>query len=136
MIPEVIKQWDDKKHLLEEYFKTTIQDEYAGSYKSILEKVITYVITNKDEYEYNAKGITEIDDGDYQGTKIFLIPLDTYQPSASDYLITNTYYGSCSGCDTLQAISYKTEEVPNEEELKEYMLLALHLVQKMKYITE
>ena len=137
MIQEVVKQWDENKHKLEEYFRTTKQEEYSGSYKSILQKIIELVVTGKDEYnKYDATKITVVDDGDYQGTQLFLIPTDTYQPSVEDYLITHTYYGSCSGCDTLQAISSYEDDLPTEEQVKEYMTLALHLVQKMKRITD
>lgn len=137
MIQEVIKQWDENKHKLEEYFRTTKQEEYSGSYKSILQKIIQLVVTEKDEYnKYDATKITVVDDGHYQGTQIFLIPTDTYQPSVEDYLITHTYYGSCSGCDTLQSICSYEDGLPTEEQVKEYMTLALHLVQKMKRITD
>jgi len=137
MIQEVIKQWDENKHKLEEYFRTTKQEEYSGSYKSILQKVIELVVTEKDEYnKYDATKITVVDDGYYQGTQLFLIPTDTYQPSVEDYLITHTYYGSCSGCDTLQSISSYEDDLPTEEQVKEYMTLALHLVQKMKRIAD
>ena len=78
-----------------------------------------------------------IDDGDYQGTQIFVIHLDKYQPDESDYVVTNTYYGSCSGCDTLQAISeYDYDEKPDENQIKDYMELALHLLQKCKWLGE
>jgi hypothetical protein len=58
--------------------------------------------------------MTVIDDGDYQGTQIFIIPTDTYQPSVKDYVMTDTYYGSCSGCDTLQAISGYDYALPTD----------------------
>lgn len=137
MIQEVIKQWDKNKHKLENYFRTTKQEEYSHSYKSILQKIIELVVTEKDEYnKYDANKITVVDDGDYQGTKIFLIPTDTYQPSIEDYLITHTYYGSCSGCDTLNGISSYDDDFPTEDQVKDYMTLALHLVQRMKRITD
>ena len=136
MIQSVVKQWEENKHKLEEYFKTTKQEEYSSSYKTILQKIIELVVTEKDEYnKYDATKITVVDDGDYQGTQIFLIPTNTYQPSVEDYLLTDTYYGSCSGCDTLQAICSYEDDLPTEEQVKEYMTLALHLVQKMRYIT-
>jgi len=49
--------------------------------------------------------------------------------------VTDTYYGSCSGCDTLQAISDYDDGRPSELQLKEYMALALHLVQKMRWLS-
>lgn len=137
MIKEVIKQWEENKHKLDEYFRTARQEEYSGSYKQILQKIIELVVTKKDDYDnYDANKITVVDDGDYQGTQIFLIPTDTYQPSVEDYLITHTYYGSCSGCDTLQAINSYEDGVASESQVAEYMTLALHLVQKMKRITD
>jgi hypothetical protein len=136
MIQSVVKQWEENKHKLEEYFKTTKQEEYSSSYKTILQKIIELVVTEKDEYnKYDATKITVVDDGDYQGTQIFLIPPDTYQPIVEDYLLTDTYYGSCSGCDTLQGICSYEDDLPTEEQVIEYMTLALHLVQKMRYIT-
>lgn len=47
--------------------------------------------------------VHEIDDGDYQGTLIYLIPFNSYQPDPEDYLMTFAWYGSCSGCDALQS---------------------------------
>lgn len=126
MIQEIIKQWEDNKGKLEEYFRTTKQDEY-DEYSKIVKKIFEVVI---DGYQPNR--ITTVDDGDYQGTQIFLIPKDTYQPSADEYLITHTYYGSCSGCDTLQAICGYNYNLPDEEQIKQYMTLALHLVQKIQ----
>jgi hypothetical protein len=52
-----------------------------------------------------------------------------------DYVMTDTYYGSCSGCDTLQAISSYDDDLPNDEQVRDYMMLALHLVQKIKRLS-
>lgn len=137
MIQELVKQWNENNHKLEEYFRTTKQGEYSGCYKLILQKVIELVVTEKDEYtKYDATKITVVDDGHYKGTQLFLIPTDAYQPCIEDYLITHTYYGSCSGCDTLQGICNYENDLPTEKQVKEYMTLALHLVQKMKRITD
>lgn len=131
MIPEIIKKWNENKYKLEEYFRNTEQI-YYNNYLDILEKIIELVLEN----EYDANKITMIDDGDYQGTQIFLIPRKTYQPTIEDYLITHTYYGSCIGCDTLQAIHRYKEEYPTEQQIKDYMQLALHLLQKMKKLED
>ena len=48
--------------------------------------------------------ITVVDNGDYQGTQLFLIPFSTYQPSAHEYLMTHIGYGSCSCCDAMQRV--------------------------------
>ena len=80
--------------------------------------------------------MTVIDNGDYQGTQIFLIPLDVYQLDVNQYVYTNTYYGSCSGCDTLHAIFWRYDETPNEKQIIDLMQLALHLLQKCKMLEE
>ena len=59
----------------------------------------------KNSYEeWDTDNITVIDNGDYQGTLLFVIPNTNYQPSECDYLITFAGYGSCSGCDSLLSI--------------------------------
>lgn len=71
------------------------------------ENLVTMAFGNIFESEtikLNLTDIHVIDDGEYQGTFIYLIPFDCYQPSCDEYLMTYVYYGSCSGCDTLQAI--------------------------------
>ena len=133
MITEIIEQWEQNKSKLKNYFETTTQNEY-NQYKIILKK--TFELCFK---EYDHKKITEIDNGDYQGTLIFLIPEDTYQPRERNYLFTSVSYGSCSGCDTLQRIindSDDYDELPNEKQVTEYMTLALHMVQKLKRLDE
>jgi len=135
MIKAIIQKWEENKSNLEEYFRNTEQDEY-GDYETIVKKIFELVIN----YDHNAyenfavDKMTVIDNGDYQGTQIFIIPKDTYQPDADDYIVTHTYYGSCSGCDTLQDIGNCSDEKPNDEQVSEYMTLALHLVQKMKWL--
>jgi hypothetical protein len=132
MITELVKQWEENKHKLEEYFKTTKQDEYSR-YEAIVKKIFELCIPKATTYSgWDLDRMTVIDDGDYQGTQIFIVPTDTYQPSVEDYVMTDTYYGSCSGCDTLQAIIEYDYELPTDEQVKEYMTLALHLVQKLK----
>lgn len=57
--------------------------------------------------------IHQIDDGDYQGTLIFVIGAGGYQPSR--YWYVKVGYGSCSGCDTLQAIRGYEDDAPTKE---------------------
>jgi hypothetical protein len=98
-------------------------------------KLFEICFTNADDYSgFDIDKMRVIDDGHYQGTKIFIIPKDTYQPSINDYITTHTYYGSCSGCDTLQSICEYDEGLPTEEQVKRYMTLALHLVQKLRWL--
>lgn len=141
MIKEIVTKWENNKSKLEDWFKSV---NSSIDYKDIVEKIIELVINDsEDNYDhYNVNKMTIIDNGDYQGTQIFIIPRNRYQPSIDEYIVTHTYYGSCSGCDTLAAINdcFHYDDDNNikvlESQLKDYMTLALHLVQKMKYLED
>ena len=47
MIQELVKQWEENKHELENYFRTTRQEEYASSYKQILKKIFLSRFANR-----------------------------------------------------------------------------------------
>lgn len=105
-------------------------------YDDFVQMVVEHIL-NPGCYDYerwDAKNITEIDNGDCQGTLLYLIPRDTYQPSERDYLMTYAGYGSCSGCDTLEYIrsmSNYDEQTPTADQIKCYMLLCKDLVTSM-----
>ena len=61
--------------------------------------------------DWDCDNIKCIDDGDYQGTQLYLIPKNTYQPEEYEYLMTYVGYGSCSGCDTLLSIQYEENNI-------------------------
>lgn len=97
------------------------------SYRDLVKMLFLHVYNSyaKDYQTLNVEHITEIDDGDYQGTLVFLIPFDTYQPDEGDYLMTYVGYGSCSGCDTLQHIQSNGSwgEKPNESQVNDLLTL-------------
>lgn len=102
-----------------------IEDVDALCYKDLVKLAFDKIFNTGKERSYselilNTNHITEIDDGDYQGTLVYLIPFDTYQPSEGDYLMTYVGYGSCSGCDTLQDIQscYHDREMQNKDLLE------------------
>ena len=130
MNKEIINNWYLHKDELENYFRTTKQEKY-DSYEKLVKLIVKYFLP-----DYNSEKITVIDDGDYQGTQIFIIPENAYQPYITEYLYTHTYYGSCSGCDTLLGISEYEVGLPTEEQVKDYMTLCLHLIQKLKPLTD
>lgn len=130
MIKPIIKQWDANKHKLEKYFETTKQKDY-NSYEKIVVKLFELVIEG-----FDIPKMTVINHGTYHGTEIFIIPRKVYQPDIEDYLITDNYYGSCSGDDTLLGILDYEEGIPTAEQVQEYMTLALHLTQKMRWLKE
>jgi hypothetical protein len=92
------------------------------------------ILNQGDRYgEPDPTRIHQIDDGDYQGTLLFVIAASGYQPS--DYWYVKVGYGSCSGCDTLQAIDGYggySDEAPSKDQVDDYMTLALHIIQGLK----
>lgn len=116
-----------KKPDLEAKFRESHPSDYVDIVKAVVEAVTT------DEYnDIDPERIHTIDDGDYQGTLLFVIAAKGYQPS--DYWAVFVSYGSCSGCDTLQAIRDYENDTPTEDQVSQYMTLALHIVQGLKKI--
>ena len=135
MLKYCLKKWDKNRDKLEEAIR---KDATLNScdYKYLLRLLVEHVLNGGDCGDYGscrlqANRITEIDDGDYQGTLIYLIPFDTYQPSANEYLMTYAWYGSCSGCDTLQSIQEWGDVLPTENQVKGYMSLCKDMLTNM-----
>lgn len=136
MVKEFIESWEKNKHKIEKHLKENEIRTY-DSYKELFELLLQYVIN--DEIEYGKFGnVTVLNDGDYQGTYIFIANREYYQPSESDYISTFVSYGSCSGCDTLQSIIYDITNYDNglasESQVEDFMTLILHMLQRCKYI--
>ena len=134
MIKEFVQAWDARRDNLTKWFKGTKQEEL--SYEVILKAIIDEVLNPFLETKWDSEKIHTIDDGDYQGCQLFVVPKDTYQPSPFEYFVTYQDYGSCSGCDLLEHIRKYDSEYPTEEQIKEYMMLALHLLQRCRYFME
>lgn len=135
MIKELINKYEDNKNLLRDKFSKKHPENYKDILKSLVE-----VITNDDysPYALDPDRITEIDHGDYQGTLLYTIAEKGYQPST--FYATTVGYGSCSVCDTLQDLKYDQgngdSDKPNEKQIEGYMILALHMLQKMKRLSK
>lgn len=99
-----------------------------------LVKLTFETIYNKLEDEYSSKRLnldemTVVNNGDYQGTLIFMIPFDTYQPDEYEYIMTYIGYGSCSGCDALQAAQdWRGIEKLTESQIASFMSICKDLV--------
>ena len=134
MINDFVKAWDANHDKLKEYFQTHEMVDYC-EYKELVRLLFELVINpylKKDGKKiYNLQRMHEIDDGDCQGTLLYAIPIDTYQPTEWDYVFTHQNYGSCPGCDILEEIqTYDYHQLPNEMQLSGHMTLCLHLLQK------
>ena len=136
MIPEFSKKWFERKEDLRKVFL----ESHPESYEDILKTLISVVINpeQKDDLPYNS-AIRTIYFGDYDGTLVFVIP--NYDAYPSSFWTTFVSYGSCSACDTLQAISSHADYdddgelmKPSPEMAEDYLTLALHLLQRMKEV--
>ena len=121
---EFAKRLVEKK---QEFLDSIPDWEYSPdeSYLSLLTKALSLTVDDDKDYPCpDIERITKIDHGSYQGTILFIIGATGYQPS--EYWAVFVSYGSCSGCDTLQAADSK----------EDLYTLALHMLQRMKSITE
>lgn len=75
-------------------------------WSNLVKIIFDTICINHFENKLDTDHITIIDNGDYQGTLLFVIPYDNYQPSECEHIMTYIDYGSCSGCDALEAIRY------------------------------
>jgi hypothetical protein len=114
----------------------TFRQAHPASYLELVRSVVG-VLGSADDLcgdVIDPNRIHQIDDGDYQGTLLFVIADGSYQPS--DYWYVKVYYGSCSGCDTLQAICSYSDDPPTDDQVEQYMTLALHVVQGLRRMHE
>lgn len=123
MIQEFVDRFMARRDEIEAGFS----EEHPGDYVDIVRAVVRAL---RGDSEYDAPDpdrIHEINEVGYQGTLVYVIGAGGYQPS--DYWYVKVGYGSCSGCDTLKSIrEYESDEL----RVKDYMTLALHIVQGLK----
>ncbi len=124
MINEFVKCWDARKEEVRAIFEASHPENYTAIVKAVIS------IMNADHDELDVDRIHAIDDGNYQGTLVFVIAAKGYQPS--NYWFVKVDYGSCSVCDTLESIKNYSNEKPTSEQVNDYMTLALHIVQGLK----
>ena len=128
MIQKIVDKYMENKDITEKIFT----EKHPASYEDVVKATIM-AINNTDDYGLpDPNRIHSINDGDWQGTLVFIIAETGYQPS--NYWAVSVYYGSCSGCDTLQAICGYDDNPPTAIQIKDYMSLALNIVQRLKEI--
>ena len=122
-----IERFDSKRDEIKETLAFLLDTcKYGIDYRDIVSIVIDAIHEGDGDPDPNA--ISEIDDGDYQGVLLFVIPEDIYHPY--DYWYVRVFYGSCSGCDTLQSILYYSDS--KEQQINDLFTLALHIFQGLK----
>ena len=130
MLPDIVEKWENNKNLLKEWFNTKTSYD-VDEYKKIVEAIAHIIL------DYNEPEITEIDNGYCQGCSLsVIVDLDDHYYSPEDYLITYNYYGSCSGCDTLLSILGYSDDLLSEEQVNDLMTLSLHIIQRMRRLSD
>lgn len=110
-----------------------LKDFNSCDYDDLIKIVFGLLTKHSDAYEKpDLSRLTVINHGDYQGTLVYVIGSDGYQPST--YWAVSVYYGSCSGCDTLQAVLGYDDNPLTEGQINELETLCLHIVQGIKKI--
>ena len=137
MIQEFVDAWRDRQDVYKEWLEglSDREREYL-EYKDLVEFLFTLVInpavSEMDDFwdGFDIDDITEINNGSYQGTLIYIIPRDTYAPDVRDYVYTFIDYGSCTVCDALQNAQYDEKESC----IKKMMMISLHIIEHFKFL--
>lgn len=126
MIAKFVARFMAQKEALVEQYMTIPPSGYEGIVKDVVR-----IISDPEEYDDpDPERIHRIDDGDYQGTLVFVIAAKGYQPYKYWYTVVS--YGSCSGCDTFEGIRDDAADAA----AKQYGDLALHVLQGLKKMGE
>lgn len=132
MVKEFVDAFMDGKGRLREKFCERLREDAYGIDYDFLVKSTFETIESSTGDRYRDKPSADlihcIDDGNYQGTLVYVIPEAGYQPSR--YWYCRIAYGSCSACDTLEGI-LATYGIYDriETALDDMMALCLHIVQ-------
>ena len=126
MITKFVEAFDARREELREVFRESPPNSYSEIVRAVGERCKPTGALETSNLPDPAR-VHEIDDGDYQGTLVYVIGAYGYQPST--YWFVMIGYGSCSGCDALQAARYCGDD---EERTNEIMTLAVHVLQGMR----
>jgi hypothetical protein len=119
MIEKYVERWHKNREELKAMWSAHPPTVYLHIVKDLVRVVLN---PQRESGEPDWLNVVEVDHGDYQGTLVYVIPEVAYQPSM--YWAVKVSYGSCSGCDTLQAC----------DTVDDYLTLALHVIQGLKEI--
>lgn len=135
MLDRAIKQWDKNREYIKEQLKTRIgnKDHFKNYFELVKFTMKNIMNHNVDDKKYDIKHITQINNGDYSGTLIYIIPEAIYEPDIWQYLVTFVDYGSCSGGDTLIKLK---EDYKYEDSINDYMILCKDIITNLKPLYE
>lgn len=100
------------------------------SYDALFARVVRVIACEDDYASPDPTRITAIDHGDYQGTRVFIVGASGYQPAS--YWGVGVSYGSCSGCDSFEAVRCYSDEPISDKQAEQFWVMCLHMVQGLK----
>lgn len=123
MIQQFVEAWESHKHEVAAAFTTKEPENYAEIVRAVVEMLHKHVDYEKPDPEK----VVEICSNDYQGVNAYVLQGAGYRDSKFWYVLVD--YGSCSGCDSLCAAQIYDDA---EDRVRDYMVLALHILQSIK----
>ena len=127
MIQKFVDAWMKNRDFIQSWLEPIcLGCDYSAIVKATVRAIALETTGGYGDPKPDFENIHEINDGDYQGTLVYVIPEVGYQPS--EYWYVRVSYGSCCCCDTLQG-----EQMNDKEScIKGVMTLSLHIVQQMR----
>lgn len=124
MIKEFVEAWESHKHEVQAAFAANEPYEYEEIVRAVVDLMHKHVAVG---WKPDPARIKKLASNEYEGTDAYVLQGGGSYPSWFWYVLVS--YGSCSVCDTLQS----ARELPDEESrVRDYMKLALHIVQSIK----
>lgn len=130
MITKFVGAYMGGKEELRRIFSEKHPEEYKDIVRAVVEVISEAVLGDCPDPER----IVEINHGGHQGVLVYVIGETGGYPTTYWYITIQ--YGSCSGCDALMKIRGYDEGKPTQEQVEDYMTLALHVVQSIKVMCD
>ena len=130
MIQEFVERFNSRL----DWVRAQLAERRPFSYRGIFQ-IVVEALHDTESDSPDPEKIQTVDFGHYQGTEIHIVGGSYYQPGPESHWATHTYYGSCSGCDTLQRIQEEGDpdsDKLTDDQLDQLMALATHMVQRLK----
>lgn len=130
MIKEVIEDFERAK----ENIRDIIIEKHPEDYEYLV-RLVFDCINKGDGYSFlratpELNQLECIQNGDRQGSLLYVSP----DRNNNGFFIVCIYYGSCSGCDTLERIREYSNNKPSPQQVEDYLTLCLHIAQRTMYV--
>lgn len=126
----MIQEYVDAYMANKDWLAKQLSQKHPEWYGDLVKLVVQTTAKCKNPLDPDA--VTEIVGGHHQGSLLYILQEKGYWSDRFYYVVVS--YGSCSGCDTLEEIKSTDwgRKTPDESQVKDYMTLCLHIVQKIK----